>query len=48
MVELIQAAVLPDDDLADLIEAAFLDGQINGETLTLAIAWLEGNHPEMH
>ena len=36
--------VLPDEDLADLIEAAFLEGQIDGETQALAFAWLERNH----
>ena len=33
----------PDDDLADLIEWAFLDSQIDGETQVLAFAWLESN-----
>ena len=30
-------------DLEDLIEQAFLDKQIDGETQALAFAWLEGN-----
>jgi hypothetical protein len=38
MEELFSAVVLPDDDMADLIEAAFLEGQIDGETQSLAFA----------
>ena len=38
----------PDEELADLIEWAFLDGQIDGETQALAFAWLEGNHERHH
>ena len=34
-----------DEELADLIEAAFLMGLINSETLKLAYNWLEVNHP---
>ena len=34
-----------DEDLADLIEAAFLMGLIDSETLKLAYTWLEVNHP---
>ena len=34
-----------DEDLADLIEAAFLKGLIDGETQKLAYTWLEVNHP---
>ena len=42
------AVVLPYEDLADLIEAAFLEGQIDGETQSLAFAWLERNHQTLH
>jgi hypothetical protein len=48
MLDLFQSVVLPDDDLADLIEAAFLEGQIDGETQSLAFAWLERNHQTLH
>ena len=34
-----------DEELADLIEAAFLEGFIDGETQELAYTWLEANHP---
>jgi hypothetical protein len=44
MEELLKAAMPPDEDLADLIEAAFLEGQIDGKTQSLAFAWLERNH----
>jgi len=30
--------------LVDLIERAYLEGQIDGETESLAFAWLERNH----
>jgi hypothetical protein len=46
--DLFKAVVLPDDDLAHLIEAAFLEGQIDGETQSLAFAWLERNHQALH
>ena len=35
-------------ELADLIENAFLEGQIDGETQSLAFAWLKRNHQELH
>ena len=31
----------PDDELLDLIEAAFLEGQIDGEQMSLASVWVE-------
>ena len=37
-----------DDDLADLIEWAFLGSQINGETQVLAFAWFESNDVARH
>ena len=36
---------VPDEELLDLIEAAFLEGRIDGETQELAHTWLEVNHP---
>jgi hypothetical protein len=36
----------PDPELVDLIEWAFLDGQIDGQTADLAYAWLMANRPE--
>ena len=33
----------PDDDLVDLIEWAFLDGQIDGLKADLAYLWLNAN-----
>jgi hypothetical protein len=44
MEQLLTAAAPPDEEMADLIEAAFLEGQIDGETQSLAFAWLERNH----
>ena len=34
-----------DEELIDLIEAAFLKAMIDGETQELAYTWLEVNHP---
>lgn len=48
MEELVSAVVLPDDDLADLIEAAFLEGQIDGEAQSLAFVWLLRNDDARH
>lgn len=38
----------PDDELLDLIEAAFMEGQIDGEQLLLASAWAESETPREH
>jgi hypothetical protein len=38
----------PDEELLDLIEWAFLDAQIDGETLSLAFAWVESNDIQVH
>jgi hypothetical protein len=38
----------PDAELADLIEWAFLDGQIDGETQVLAFASSESNDVALH
>ena len=45
---LLAETVPPDTDLADLIEWAFLDNQIDGETQVLAFAWLESNDVALH
>ena len=44
-VELHEATVLIDEDFADLLEDAFLDGLIDGATEDLAYVWLKVNHP---
>ena len=36
---------LPDPDFEDLIEQAFLEGIIDGETQDIAYHWLSVNHP---
>ena len=38
----------PDDELMDLIEVAFLEGQIDGEQLSLASAWVESETAREH
>jgi hypothetical protein len=48
MEELLRAAMPPDEELVDLIEQAFLEGQIDGETQALAFAWLGSNHERLH
>jgi hypothetical protein len=48
MEELLRAAMPHDEEMGDLIEQAFLDGQIDGETQALAFAWLERNHETPH
>ena len=40
-----EANVLIDEDFADLLEDAFLDGIIDGATEDLAYLWLKVNHP---
>jgi len=42
---LLEASRPPDPELVDLIEQAFLDRVISGETQELAYLWLEVNHP---
>jgi len=44
-VELYAATVMIDEDFADLLEDAFLDGIIDGATEDLAYLWLKVNHP---
>ena len=48
MDELLRASMPPDEEMADLIEEAFLEGQIDGETQALAFARLERNHSSTH
>jgi hypothetical protein len=48
LTELYTEALLANEDLADLIEWAFLDSQIDGETQALAFAWLESNDIAIH
>jgi hypothetical protein len=48
LTELYIEALLVDEELADLIEWAFLDAQIDGETQALAFAWLESNDIAIH
>jgi len=45
LTELYIEALLVDEELADVIEAAFLKRLIDGETQELAYTWLEVNHP---
>lgn len=40
--ELLELSRPPDSDLVDLIEWAFLDGQIDGQQADLAYFWLIG------
>jgi hypothetical protein len=44
---LLEASQSPDPELVDLIESAFLDGQIDGQTADLAYAGLMANRPEL-
>ena len=48
MEELLRAAMPPDEEMVDLIEQAFLEGQIDGITADLASQWLNAfgrDHP---
>ncbi len=45
LTEIYIEALLVDEELADLLEAAFLKDLIDGETQELAYTWLEVNHP---
>jgi hypothetical protein len=38
--DLLEASTPPDEDLVDLIEGAFLEGQIDGQKADLAYLWL--------
>ena len=39
--EILEATRPPDPEMVDLIEQAFLEGQIDGEAMMLACLWLE-------
>jgi len=41
--ELLEQSRPPDSELVDLIEQAFLEGQIDGKTADLAYSWLQEN-----
>ena len=43
--EILEQTRPPDPELVDLIEQAFIEGQIDGEAQELAYRWLESNHP---
>lgn len=43
--ELLEQARPPDPELVDLIEQAFFQGLMDGETQEPAYLWLEANHP---
>jgi hypothetical protein len=45
---LLRDSMPPDDECLYLIEQAFLDGQIDGETLSLAFLWIERNDINTH
>ena len=45
LAELYAATVMIDEDFADLLEDAFLDGLIDGNAEDLAYHWLKVNHP---
>ena len=42
----LEASMPPDPEPVDLIEWAFLDGQIDGRTADLAYTWLVASRPE--
>ena len=46
--DLLALSMPEESDLLDLIEWAFLDRQIDGETLSLAFAWVESNDVQVH
>jgi hypothetical protein len=41
--ELLEQTRPPDEELVDLIERAFLEGQIDGLKVDLAYSWLQAN-----
>ena len=47
MEKLLLASMPPDEELVDLIEQAFVEGQTDGETQVLAFAWLERNQERL-
>ena len=46
--ELLEQTKPPDPELVDLIERSYLEGQIDGETQSLAFVWLESNDIVVH
>ncbi len=46
--EYITREVMAEDAFEDLIESAYLAGQIDSDTLELAYQWLRANHPGVH
>ena len=44
---LLQASKPPDPELVDLIEQAFLDGQIDGLNADLAYLWTQANKSDL-
>ena len=42
LADILEQTLPPDPELVDLIEWAFLEGQINGRKADLAYWWLEG------
>ena len=47
MEELLRVAPPPDEGLVDLIERAFLEGQIDGPKAHLAYLWLKQNNADL-
>ena len=45
--DLLEATMPPDPELAELIEPAYLDCPIDGQTGDLAYAWKMANRPEL-
>ena len=45
LTEILEESRLPDPEMIDLIEKAFLEGQIDGETMELAYCWIEAQPP---
>ena len=45
LADLLEASRPPDPGLVDLIEQAFIEGQIDGENVGLAYMWIESNYP---
>ena len=43
MEDLLESSIPPDEELTDLIEQAFIEGQIDGLKADLAFLWLSGN-----
>jgi len=41
MTDLLESSIPPDPELVDLIEWAFLEGQIDGQRADLAYLWLQ-------